>query len=129
MNSKLILTSSAVMLAIVGILLVFAPAEILAALDLIPEAIPQVYLQITGSLYFGFAMLNWMIRGGLVGGIYHKPATVANFAHFSIAALSLVKIIFRHPDLPFIFWLLTVLYVLFAIAFGILLNRHPENKK
>ena len=129
MNTKAILFSSAVLLGIAGILLLFAPAEILAACGFVPDNIPQVYLQITGSLYFAFAMLNWMMKGSVVGGIYNKPLTVANFAHFSIGALAMVKMLYRHPGLPFLFWAAALGYVFYAVAFGLLFNRHPENKK
>jgi len=30
-------------------------------------------MQIIGSFYFAFAILNWMSKGSIIGGIYNRP--------------------------------------------------------
>jgi hypothetical protein len=52
-----------------------------------------------GALYLGFAMLNWMAQGNVIGGIYSRPVAMANFTHFMIAGLALSKAVVtgEHP--------------------------------
>jgi len=68
MNTKLVMTLSAVLLGLAGIALTFLPAEILTSLALSPSKSLEFLLQIIGALYFGFAMLNWMTKASLIGG-------------------------------------------------------------
>jgi len=44
-----------------------------------------------GALYVDFAMLNWMVKGSLIGNIYNRPVAVANFTHFLVGGLALAK--------------------------------------
>ena len=43
-----------------------------------------------------FAMLNWMAKGVIIGGIYSRPIVIANLAHFLIGDLELIKAVI-HP--------------------------------
>jgi hypothetical protein len=60
---------SAGLMTILGLAASFAPQEILSAAGADSEGLPVLLVQITGGLYLGFAMLNWMARGVLIGGI------------------------------------------------------------
>lgn len=120
MNTKLILTSSAILLAILGLTLNFFPFEI-GPLFAMQGILPfQWLLQLMGALYFAFAMVNWMAKGAAIGGIYNKPVAIGNFTHFTIGALSLVKGIATETQVHVVFWILAALYCLFAILFGII---------
>lgn len=120
MNTKLILASSAVLLAILGLILNFLPSEI-ALLFSMQVILPfQWFLQLMGALYFAFAMVNWMAKGAAIGGIYNKPVAIGNFTHFTIGALSLVKVVAAETQVHIIVWILAALYCLFAILFGII---------
>ena len=79
-NTKILMTVSAIFLVIVGILLSFLPQETLHLLG--KEDDMSFILQLCGALLFGFGMLNWMVKGSLIGGIYNKGIVVANFAHY-----------------------------------------------
>lgn len=127
MNTKVIMTASAVILGIAGILLTFLPDVILRNLELNSDAsgISLLLLQILGALYFGFAMLNWMARRNVIGGIYNKPIAVANFSHFFIAGMALIKAVFSQPQLPYLLWVAAVVYLIFAVCFGLIFYRHP----
>ena len=129
MNTKVLMTTSAVSLLTAGIILTFLPDEILKYADLENTRPLQLLLQIIGALYFGFGMLNWMIKSGLIGGIYNRPIAVANFTHFFIAGLALIKGIIAIPDLPNTIWIVSCIYMIFAISFGIVLFRHPLTEK
>ena len=123
------MTLSAAMLGLAGIALTFLPAELLISLDISPSKPQEFLLQIIGALYFAFAMLNWMTKSSLIGGIYNRPVAVANFTHFVIVALALVKGVISNPDLPAGILAATVVYSIFAILFGIILFRHPLPEK
>jgi hypothetical protein len=114
------MTSSAILMGLVGILLSFFPNEVSGY---IPET-NSIVLQILGAVYFGFAMVNWMSKGNLIGGIYNRPLAIGNLAHFFIAALALVKVSVK-GSFPSSMIAVTIVYSLFAIAFGYILITHP----
>ena len=125
MNTKLLMSISAIILGIVAIVLSFFPQEIsnyagFGTTDLI-------VLQILGALYFGFAILNWTAKANLIGGIYSRPVAIGNFAHFMIGALALVKLSFSSATLPYI-WIAAILYSIFAILFGYIFFTNPVAK-
>ena len=120
MNTKAILTASAIILGIAGIAASFAPAEIARAAA--PGTMPLI-IQLLGAAYFAFAMANWMARGSLIGGIYNRPLALGNATHFVVGALALVKVTLGDPRLPLI--VATVIYALFALAFTALLFTSP----
>ena len=127
MNTKYVMTASAVIMGLLGIGLIFLPAEILNYLKADGhDKIEEVILQILGSLYFGFAMINWMAKSNLIGGIYARPIAVGNFSHFMIAALALVKAgSIQQPVLL----IAATIYSLFAISFILILYTHPIKEK
>jgi len=57
-----------------------------------PDRFAVAVVQIAGALYFGFAILNWTAKGTLLGGIYGRPIVLANFTHFAIGAITLLKV-------------------------------------
>lgn len=126
MNTKIVMTASAIALGIAGIALTFIPDEILSYLRVEKTLAGMLFLQISGALLFGFAMLNWMLRTAIIGGIYNKPVALANFTHFAIGALALVKGVAAAKEVPLVFWGLTLVYSLFAIAFGLKNFRNPS---
>ena len=130
MNTKPLMTLNAIMLALIGISLIFLPKEILDYFELSASDTLELLMQITGSLYFAFAMLNWMSKGSIIGGIYGRPIAIANLTHFVIAGLSLIKGTMANPGLSYVIWSIAIIYSIFAILFGIVLFKHPvsENK-
>jgi len=68
-------------------------------------------------------MLNWMAKGAIIGGIYNKPIAIANFTHFVIGALALLKAMSNPP--PYFIVPLAVVYSIFAILFGVIFFKHP----
>jgi hypothetical protein len=127
MNTKLLMAVSASFLGLVGIALSFLPQEVANYCGL-PQS-SSIVLQVCGSLYFGFATLNWMAKGNLIGGIYSKPVAVANFAHFLIGGLALLKYTFPATITSYM-WIPVVVYLAFAILFGyvLLFNPVPNTK-
>ena len=91
------------------------------------KLIVQLALQLLGAFYFAFAMLNWMAKGSFIGGIYNRPVSIANLAHFLIGGLAMVKALINHPALPWAIAIIAILYLVFAAIFGFLLFRNPVN--
>ena len=127
MNTRLIMTSCAITLVVAGILLTFMPVETLRYMNLETTPAHQLIVKILGALYFSFGMLNWMTRASIIGGIYNRPIAVANFTHFLIAGLGLMRGLVANPNLPYAVWLLAIVYSAFAISFGAILFRHPKD--
>ncbi|MBF8963782.1 hypothetical protein I0P70_11020 [Pontibacter sp. FD36] len=125
MQTKLMMVLSAAVLAALGIAFTFLPEELALYLDSEPNPLEVVLLQLLGALYLGFAMLNWMAKGSRIGGIYNRPICVANFAHFFIGAMAMLKFLFRYPEQPFAEWVLCAVYAGLAAWFGLTLFRHP----
>ena len=128
MNTKILMTLSAIILALIGISLIFLPKEILDYLELSVSETLQLLMQIIGSLYFALAILNWMSKGSIIGGIYNRPIAMANLAHFVIAGLALIKGILANPSLSYVIWSIAIIYSIFAIFFGIVAFKHPVSE-
>jgi hypothetical protein len=70
-----------------------------------------------------------MAKGNVIGGIYNRPIAIANFTHFLVGALALIKRLMKHSDLPFAIWTVAGLYIIFALLFGMVLFRSPVSNK
>lgn len=125
MNTKLLLTVSALVMGIAGIAASFLPQELLRALDVPAVAATVVLVQLLAALLFAFAMVNWMARGSLIGGIYNRPVAIGNLTHFVIGALALVKALPAAGPQRTIILIAAAVYALFAIAFAAVFMRSP----
>src|SRR6476620_9741460 len=103
-NTKLLMIASALTLGAIGICLTFLADETATYVTNDPNAILKILLQVLGALYFGFAMLNWMAKGSTIGGIYNRPISIANFSHYLVGGLAILKSLVKHQDLPMIIW-------------------------
>lgn len=129
MNTKLLMIASSVFMGLIGIALTFMPDEVLKILEQVPNVTLIVNLQLTGALYFGFAMTNWMAKTVLIGGIYARPLSIGNFSHFFIAGLALIRSSINADIANSYTYTLTAFYVMFAILFGYILFTHPKQKQ
>ena len=116
MNTKILMASSALVMAALGVAATFLPQEIIAALGGSGRTLPLL-VQVLGATYLGFAMLNWMAKESLIGGIYSRPVSMGNFLHFAIAGIALVKAVVAGERAVAIL-ACTAIYVVFAVAFG-----------
>ncbi len=118
MNTKILLTASALSLGLIGLVLTFAPQEVLNYLNVDENSTVLILMQIVGALYLGFALMNWMTRADLFGGIYNKPMTIGNFMHYGVGAMALIKTVFGVEQNFEIITALTLIYSVFAIGFA-----------
>jgi O-antigen/teichoic acid export membrane protein len=126
MNSKLAMTSASIVLGASGLLLIFLPQEMASTLEWSDDS--AVLLQLIGATYFGFAMLNWMARGTLVGGIYGRPIVIGNLTHFVIGASIMIKQAISNPSIV-VLVVAAVVYIAFALIFGYMMTHHPIKEK
>jgi len=116
MNTKILLTVTSAALALAGVLALFAP-ELVVGSGLPPASPAPALVQLLGALYLAFAAVNWIARESVIGGVYARPISLGNFAHFIVGALILAKYVLGGaPGLPAIGALLV--YAAFAIIFG-----------
>jgi len=118
LNTRVVMVASSIALAIAGVACLFAPVETLSALGF--SGASSVTGQILGALYLGIAAANWTARESMIGGIYSRPLSTANFVHFVIGATVLVKGI-SADSLNVAYICVTLVYVVFAVVFVYLL--------
>ena len=119
MNSKVLMVASSVVLAVAGIAAIFAPNELLGLFGCTNPGPGGLLLQLLGSAYLSFAITNWTAKDNAIGGIYSRPLSLGNFAHFAIGTLVLMRPAIRTHKAPLI--VAAALYAVFAILFGALL--------
>ncbi len=112
----------------IGIAASFLPQEIAARLGAQPVPYVVLVLQIAGALYMGFAILNWMARDALIGGIYSRPVALGNFLHFAVVAIILFRALSK-GDRAGELVAAAVIYAIFGIWFGLVLFRQPTLAK
>lgn len=125
MNTKYLMIASAVVTGLSGLTASFLPEEILKTTGVAANELAALFIQVTGALYLGFAIMNWMARNVLIGGIYAKPLGMGNFLHFTAAALALFKFAINSQHSIYI-WIATIVYSIFAILFGLVVFTNPK---
>jgi hypothetical protein len=116
MSSRLLMSLTALVLAVLGLACTFAPQELLglAGLPVLPPL--ALGVQALGAGWLGLATIDWMARGAPFGGIYGRPIALGNFGNFLMLAAALGKAAASAPSGALI--ALAVLAALGAIAFA-----------
>lgn len=125
MNTKLIMSVTAIFLVVISLSLTFAPDNVMHAFGIADSIIIRLVFQLLGAFYFAFAMLNWMAKGAIIGGIYNRPIAIANLSHFLIGGLALTKAVLGQNELPMIISVLAGVYMVAAGVFYVVMSRHP----
>lgn len=123
--SKILMTISALFLGIIGIFLSFLPKEIINYLNINSNVIIILLFQLLGALYLGFGILNWMLKGSRIGGIYNRPVLMGNLMHFLVGAIALIKIVTSSQAHSEIIIFLMIVYSTLSISFAILFKSNP----
>jgi hypothetical protein len=127
MNTKLLMTVTSIVLGVIGIALSFFPQEISMLLHAHTTATLTVILQLLGALYFGFAMLNWLAKDSLLGGIYGRPIVAGNVTHFVVGALALLKVLSQNQEIVIL--IAAIVYAVFAVMFSLVMYKNPNKKE
>ena len=128
MNTKLLMSVSALFMGVLGLGASFAPQEILGHYGFSGGGPGVLLVQLAGALYLGFAILNWMARENLIGGIYSRPVALGNFTHFLIVALALLKAMTGGFSRSRETLAASIIYSVFSAWFGLVVFRHPGSK-
>ena len=81
MNTKILMTTSSLVLGLAGILALFAPDVLLAMLGTPLTNSSSVLIQLMGTLYFSIALMNWTAKDSTIGGIYAQQFTTMRIQH------------------------------------------------
>jgi hypothetical protein len=124
MKTKTLMIASTVFLGVAGLSALFIPEELLKFFNLSQANPLPVMIQLMGALYLSFALMNWTARDNIIGGVYLRPISIANFAHFMVGALSLLKYQLSNLTSGFLLWGMLTIYVIFATIFTWLVFFH-----
>jgi len=127
MNTKTLMTITSLVLALAGLFALFAPENLLAIVNVSATNSMSVLVQLLGTLYFSFALMNWTAKDSAIGGIYARPVSLGNFGHFFIGTLILAKYLLSNP-LSVSALLMSIVYAVFALVFYWLVFRPPGLK-
>lgn len=116
MNTKILMTTTSIFLGCAGLVALLAPQDLLAALGSPPTSSMPILVQLMGALYFSLALTNWTAKGNAIGGIYARPISLGNFAHFLVGVLVLARHLLSNGIGPLV--ALLVVYAVFAAIFG-----------
>ena len=111
------MTATALFLGLCGLAATFLPQEILGFAGVAATGNAPLFVQWLGALLLGFAMLNWMAKDSLIGGIYNRPVAIGNLVHFLIVAIAIAKLLFAGNAQPFVL-ILGAFYIVFALGFA-----------
>ena len=116
MFSRALMTTSAVFLISIGVVLNFAPDEIAVRLGVSGGAMATLAFQLLAGALLGLGLVNWMWRQNAVGGIYGRAIALGNTLQFAVGAFGLARA--AGADSPPMIWALLAGYLLFAAGFG-----------
>ena len=126
-QTKYLMSFSAVVMFALGVALTFGPSEVIHSAGGSQAPLLTLIARACGALYLGFAILNWMAKDNLIGGIYSRPVAMGNFLHFFAIAMAIVKSFSVLPHSAGIVTLAAIFCVL-AAGFANVLFQHPTAK-
>lgn len=119
-NTRILMSLSAAWLLILALAVSFAGPKFLAAMGVETTSAAAPLLKLLGAALLGFAIMDWMAKAVMIGGIYARPLAAGNFLYFAVGTLSLLKPLINGV-LPPALIVALVIHALFAVAFGWLL--------
>lgn len=123
MATRILMITSAAFMALIGLAESFLPEKVLEIHGTVPDNATLLLIQMMGAIYLGFAFLNWMARGVLIGGIYARPIAIGNFLHFGMVGVMLTKAAVVYEAAPLA--MSAFVYAVFAVGFGVVLFTTP----
>lgn len=124
MRSTVVTRVSAVLLALTGAALLFAPVEILGRLAMNVPADAAWLAQLLAAAWLALAVMNWLTRFTMVGGIYGRAVVSANATVYFVSAMVLLSA-GRRLGFSTAIAALAVAAVAMAAVYAFLLFRGP----
>ena len=122
--TRVLMSASALTFLLLGLPCVFAPEIVLAKLGSSGAGAQLLVVQVTGALSCGFAAINWMGRGNLIGGIYGRPVAMGNLLHFTAAGLAIAKAA-HAGQVPAWTWVVAAIYAILFAGFAYVVFGNP----
>jgi hypothetical protein len=122
MNTKILMTSSSVILGAAGVFALFAPDVLLGMQGVENTPSLSVLVQLMGALYFAFALMNWTAKDSAIGGVYARPVSLGNFGHFFAGSMLLIRFQLS-GDFDLFLLIALIVYLTFAVLFYWLVFR------
>lgn len=116
-STKTLLVASTIFNGMVGLLTSFLPQELLQRNGLSPSPINILLVQLLSAFYLGIAMINYLSKDAIIGGIYNRPILMGNIAYHGITSVILVKYILSQDTFSTTFITLTVVYCALSLGF------------
>lgn len=110
------MVSSAVVLGVFGFLASFFANELLSHTKVTSQGAGEMFVQFMSAGMLSLAVLNWMGRNTVLGGIYGRPILTGNLVYFLIVLINMIKMLIAKPELPGM-WILAAIYLIFTIGF------------
>jgi hypothetical protein len=126
MNTKLIQFAGSIFLAVIALPCIFIPDEVLKNVILAENEYVLLMVQILGGLLFGFAVVNWMSRAVIMGGIYGKAIYMGNLAQFMVGALALLKWNVKNGFPSGILLVILIGYMIFLVLYLMIFFKSPK---
>jgi hypothetical protein len=117
-STGVVMRGSALLLGGLGLALLFAPAETAAGFGWTGGGALSTLA--AGGL-LSVAVLDWLGRRAIYGGIYGRPIVVANLMMALTAGLGLLQIQLTSPGAPRLGWVPVVVLAVHGLAFGLIL--------
>lgn len=124
MRSTQVTRVSAILLALAGAALLFAPVELLARIAPEVPASAAWLGQLLGAGWLGLATMNWLSRFTMVGGIYGRAIVSANAAAYFVSAMVMLSA-GRRLGFSTSMLVIAVSTLVMAAVYGYLLFRGP----
>ncbi len=118
-----LLVATSVVYAVVGLALLFAGDDIVGRAS---TGVPPIALWMAGLLggaVVSLALLNWIQRHTMIGGIYGRPLLFTNLLFLSNCTFSALRLWRAHGDV--VYGVTCVVSAILFAAFGRLLFTNP----
>jgi hypothetical protein len=116
-NTRALLIASTIFNGMMGLLTSFLPQEVLKITYLPTSPVNVLLLQILSAFYIGLAMINFMSKDAVIGGIYNRPILMGNIAYHSISSIALVKYALNQGMFSTTLITMTVVYCALSLGF------------
>lgn len=116
-STRTLLVASTIFNGIMGLLTSFLPQEVLEIIGLPSSPVHVLLVQILSAFYISLAMINYLSKDAVIGGIYNRPILMGNIAYHGIASLALVKYAMSQGIFSATFITLTVVYCALSLGF------------